>query len=169
MKSRINKKGLIVYFASIVILCFIDQLTKIAAVNALKGKSSFVIIDGVLEFFYLENTGAAWGMMSGARIIFMIITILVIGVATYFMALIPNTQRMIKLQTTITFLAAGAIGNFIDRLFLGYVRDFIYFKLIDFPVFNVADIYVTISEICLIILILFVYKEEEFAFLKKEK
>ncbi|MBO5458832.1 MAG: signal peptidase II [Lachnospira sp.] len=169
MKNRINKKGLTVYFIGVIILCLIDQLTKIAAVNTLKGKNPFVIIDGVFEFYYLENSGAAWGMMSGGRIIFMIITVVIVLAAIYVMALMPNKAEMIKLQTTITFLSAGAIGNFIDRLFLGYVRDFIYFKLIDFPVFNVADIYVTVSEVCLIILILFVYKEDEFAFLKRKK
>ena len=62
-------------------------------------------------------------------------------------------------------LAAGGLGNFIDRLFLGYVRDFLYFKLIDFPVFNVADSYVTIGLIILIILIMFVYNEKDFGFL----
>ena len=62
-------------------------------------------------------------------------------------------------------LAAGGLGNFVDRLFLGYVRDFLYFKLIDFPVFNVADSYVTIGLVILIILIMFVYNEKDFGFL----
>lgn len=67
-------------------------------------------------------------------------------------------------------LAAGAIGNFIDRVRFGYVRDFIYFKIINFPVFNVADCYVTVSVIIFIILILFVYKnEDDFAFLSLKK
>ena len=70
-----------------------------------------------------------------------------------------------------TLLAAGGIGNFIDRLILGYVRDFLYFKAINFPVFNVADSYVTIGIIMLIILILFVYDEKDFEFFQfiKEK
>ena len=62
-------------------------------------------------------------------------------------------------------LAAGGLGNFVDRLFLGYVRDFLDFKLIDFPVFNVADSYVTIGLVILIILIMFVYNEKDFGFL----
>ena len=64
---------------------------------------------------------------------------------------------------------SGAIGNFIDRVRFGYVRDFIYFKLINFPVFNVADCYVTISVAIFIVLILFVYKENEFDFLSFKK
>jgi signal peptidase II len=66
-------------------------------------------------------------------------------------------------------LFSGALGNFIDRIELSYVRDFIYFKLIDFPVFNIADIYVVLSAIALCILVMFVYKDEDFAFLKINK
>ena len=130
--KNLNKKGLLGYILGIVLLCLIDQLTKIAAVSALKGKSPFVLIKNVLEFYYLENAGMAWGMMSGARIYFLVLTALIVGVIT-----------------------------------LGYVRDFIYFKLINFPVFNVADIYVTVSIVCFAILILFYYKEDDFSFLKK--
>ena len=61
------------------------------------------------------------------------------------------------------------MGNLIDRIFLHYVRDFLYFVLIDFPIFNVADIYVTLSAVALIIMILFVYSDDDFAFLKKKK
>ena len=70
------------------------------------------------------------------------------------------------LLITCTLLVSGAAGNFIDRVRFGYVRDFIYFKLINFPVFNVADCYVTVSVVLLIILILFVYKEDDFEFFK---
>ena len=63
------------------------------------------------------------------------------------------------------FLSAGAVGNLIDRLFRGFVVDFIYFKIIHFPVFNVADIYVTVSSVLLICLLFFYYKEDDFEFL----
>ena len=68
-----------------------------------------------------------------------------------------------------TFLGAGAVGNMIDRVFRGYVIDFFYFSLIDFPVFNVADIYVVVSILVLVYLFLAVYKEEDFDFLQKRK
>ena len=64
-------------------------------------------------------------------------------------------------------ISAGAVGNMIDRVSQGYVVDFLYFKLINFPVFNVADIYVTVSVVCFAVLILFYYKEDDFSFLKK--
>ena len=77
--------------------------------------------------------------------------------------------RLPIMLITCTLLVSGAAGNFIDRVRFGYVRDFIYFKLINFPVFNVADCYVTVSVVLLIILILFVYKEDDFNFLKISK
>ena len=67
-----------------------------------------------------------------------------------------------SLRCIIVLIGAGAVGNFIDRMSNGYVVDFFYFKLIDFPVFNVADIYVTCGVICLFFLILFVYSDKEF-------
>ena len=79
----------------------------------------------------------------------------------------PVNKKLQSLRIILIFISAGAAGNLIDRFFLGYVRDFIYFSLIDFPVFNVADIYVTCAVALLIILILFYYKEEDFSFLQK--
>ncbi len=165
-KKRIN--SVIVYLVGVIILTFIDQITKIMAVNALKGKASFEIISGVFEFYYLENKGAAWGVMSGARAFFLVLTVIILAVVLYVSIKMPNNKRMLPLRIVLMVLSAGALGNFIDRLYLGYVRDFIYFKLINFPVFNVADIYVTVSVVVFAILILFVYKEEEFSFLKKQ-
>jgi signal peptidase II len=71
------------------------------------------------------------------------------------------------MRVCLCFIAAGAVGNFIDRLLFSYVRDFIYFRLIDFPVFNVADIYITCATAILMLLALFYYKEDDdFNFLK---
>ena len=75
---------------------------------------------------------------------------------------LPNAQRYLPLRICIIGICAGAIGNMIDRIYLGYVVDFFYFNLIDFPIFNVADIYVTVSTIVLVFLILFYYQEDEF-------
>ena len=73
----------------------------------------------------------------------------------------PNERKYIPMKLTLVFLLSGAVGNFIDRMFRGFVVDFFYFSLIDFPIFNVADIYVTVSFTVLAVLILFVYKEED--------
>ena len=81
----------------------------------------------------------------------------------------PKKRKYLPFFISLTMIAAGGIGNLIDRLRLGYVIDFFYFSLIDFPVFNVADCYVTVSVALLIILILFVYKEDDFEFLRLSK
>ena len=78
-------------------------------------------------------------------------------------------KRYFPMQCTIVLIAAGAVGNLIDRLLHGYVVDFFYFKLIDFPIFNVADCYVVIAAFFAVVLIGFYYKEEELTFWKKEK
>lgn len=167
MDNRKRNTSLIIYIAGVIILTFTDQLTKVMAADYLKGKSPFVIIDNVFELYYLENSGAAWGVMSGARYFFLILTVVIVAIVIYVSIKMPHTNRMVPLRGTLILLSAGAVGNFIDRLCFGYVRDFIYFKLINFPVFNVADIYVTVSVIIFAILILFVYKEDEFEFIKK--
>ena len=84
---------------------------------------------------------------------------------------IPQERHFLPLTLCLCFIGAGAVGNMIDRIFRGYVVDFFYFKLIDFPVFNVADIYVTTAAVILIVLIVFLYKEEDFdrIFPKKDK
>ena len=101
---------------------------------------------------------------------FLVLTVIMICLITYVVLKMPLIRKYIPVYITCILLAAGAIGNFIDRVRFGYVRDFIYFKIINFPVFNVADCYVTVSVIIFIILILFVYKnEDDFAFLSLKK
>ena len=70
-------------------------------------------------------------------------------------------KKFLPLRICAIFIASGAIGNVIDRVRLNYVVDFLYFKLIDFPIFNVADIYVTVAAVMLVILVCFYYKEED--------
>ena len=117
----------------------------------------------------MRALGAAWGMLSGKINLFLIFTVIVVLLVTYVIINLPVTKKYVPLLITCTLLVSGAAGNFIDRVRFGYVRDFIYFKLINFPVFNVADCYVTVSVVLLIILILFVYKEDDFNFLKISK
>ena len=146
----------------IVILILADQVTKSLAIRYLKGNDPYVIINGVLELTYVENTGAAFGMMKGMRNIFLFLAPIVSVVLFIYLVKISENARMKAMISCFIFIIAGALGNFIDRLRLSYVVDFIYFKLIDFPVFNVADIYVTCSSILLILLLIFKYKEEDF-------
>lgn len=168
-----NKKskvfGLLFYIIGIAVLTELDQITKLLAEARLMGKPDFKIIGDAFVLSYLRNSGAAWGMLSGKINLFIIFTVIVVLAVTYVVINMPVTKKYMPLLVTCTLLVSGAAGNFIDRVKFGYVRDFIYFKLINFPVFNVADCYVTVSVVLLIILILFIYKEEDFDFLKLSK
>lgn len=156
------KKGVLGIVCSLVLI-FLDQLTKSAAVAHLKGQEPFVLWDGVFELRYLENRGAAFGILQNQRILFIVITVIVLAAIIYLYLLrIPAERRFVWLNIIAVLFFSGAIGNFIDRLVQNYVVDFFYFILIDFPIFNVADIYVTVAAFLLIILGLFYYKEEDF-------
>ena len=148
------------------LLVLLDQATKLAAVSALKDGGPYVLIPGVFQLQYLENRGAAFGLLQNARVFFLAVTLIALAAVIYVLVRLPLKRKYIVLRFLMVLIAAGAVGNMIDRVFLGYVRDFLYFSQIDFPIFNVADIYVTCATILLILLLLFYYKEEDdFAFL----
>nr|WP_276938402.1 signal peptidase II [Helcococcus sueciensis] len=146
------------YAILFVILVAIDQVTKYIAIINLKGKNEVVIIDKWLHFTYVENSGAAFGIFQNATILFTILTIIIVfGIMWYMLK--ESNNIGIFLKFSLVMIIAGAIGNLIDRIRLGYVVDFIYSPLgglYNFPVFNFADIYVTCSAIFLIIYLLFI-------------
>ena len=157
------------YLFIIILLIILDQITKKAAVSHLMGSDPYVIIDNVLELLYVENRGAAFGMLKGMRGFFLFIAPVVSAILFYLILKMPDTKRFLPLKTTLAFIIAGAAGNFIDRLLHVYVVDFIYFKPIDFPVFNVADIYVTCATFILVYLIVFYYSDDELKLLWPDK
>jgi len=149
------------------LLIYADQATKVWSENVLKDSEPIPLIEGVLELQYLENTGAAFGMFRDAQTFFFISTVAVMIIIVSVLARMPVTKRLFPLRFLLYIIFAGAIGNFIDRIRFRYVRDFIYFKLINFPIFNVADICVTCATILLIILMLAFYKDKDLAFLSR--
>lgn len=148
----------------IAVLVFLDQVTKLWAVGRLKDNEGIELIKGVLKFYYLPygNTGAAFGILSGHRLLFLGIALVVIVLITFALIKIPATTKYRLLRIMLVFIAAGGVGNMIDRFRLSYVIDFIYFYLINFPIFNIADCYVTVATIVTALLILFKYKEDDF-------
>jgi len=150
-------------------LILLDQWTKKIAVNQLMGKPAVVVIENVFEFQYLENRGAAFGVLQNQQGFFFLMTTVVLLFGVYAYMKIPFTKKYFLLHLCLAGLSAGAIGNMIDRVRQGYVVDFLYFKLINFPIFNVADCYVTLFTIFLVFLILFVYKEEDLQLFFREK
>lgn len=153
---------------SIIVLVAIDQMTKWLAVKYLLPNGPFPIIEGVFELQYLENRGAAFGIFQNQKWFFIIMTVIIVGVISWLYTKLPESRRMLPLRIIAIAIISGAIGNFIDRILNSYVVDFLYFKLIDFPIFNVADIYVTVSAIVFLVLVLFYYKDEDFEFLTKK-
>jgi len=157
-----TKKGSLIFFAiGTVLLVLIDQAAKWAAFAYLKGKRPFPLIKGVFELYYLENRGSAFGLLQGKRFFFIVMAIVVLIIIPYIYYKIPMSPRFRLLRFDAVLFLAGAIGNAVDRITRGYVVDFLYFSLIDFPVFNVADIYVTVSAFMMFFLMLFYYKEDE--------
>lgn len=154
-------KYYIISIVAVFVLLFLDQYTKLLAIEKLKGKESFVIIDKVLEFSYLENTGAAFSSFSGRQAFLIMLTSAVIAVMAWKYCWLPWEKRYTGMKIGLLFIIGGAVGNLLDRVRYHYVVDFIYFVPIDFPKFNVADMYITLGVAALAVLMLFFYGEEE--------
>lgn len=144
-----------------ILLVVLDQITKYLAVIHLKDQPPYVILQNIFQLEYLENRGAAFGLFQNKRIFFYLSVILISVIVVWFYSRVPMDRKYMPLRICAVLLIAGAYGNFIDRVRLNYVIDFFYFKLIDFPIFNVADIYVTVSAFLIILLIFFYYKEDD--------
>ena len=160
-----NKKKvilLIVDFVLAVLLIAADQISKYFAVLKLKNQPPYSVVDGVFELHYLENRGAAFGMLQGQKFFFIFIAAVILCTIVYVLWKAPYQKMYIKLHITLVFIASGAVGNLIDRVRYDYVVDFLYFSLINFPVFNVADCFVCIAAVLLLYCFLFKYKDEEF-------
>lgn len=162
-----KKKRILLLIDAIVLIVLValDQFTKNLAVVHLKDKSAIPIIKDVFELNYLENRGAAFGVLQNQKIFFLIISIIILAAVVYVLFRVPDDKKYNMLHMLLVMVASGGIGNMIDRIRLEYVVDFLSFVLINFPIFNVADIYVTVSMFGFAILILFIYKDEDFSFL----
>lgn len=137
-----------------IVVVVLDQLSKLACANALELGEKIDVMKGVFSISYVENRGAAFGMLQNAQPFFIIITVIACAALVYFM--IREYKRMpVTMHISLALILSGAIGNFIDRVALGYVRDMLYFELIDFPVFNVADSAICVGAAILILDVLF--------------
>ncbi len=133
----------ILYSAIIAAGIVIDQVTKLLSVKFLMPLNTVPLIKNVLHLTYVENTGAAFGMMKDQRWIFITVSaVTIIGMLLYlYLGHANNTLYAVSISMVIS----GGIGNMIDRLALGYVVDFIDFRLINFAVFNGADSFVCVG------------------------
>lgn len=150
-------------FAGVLIL---DLLTKGLIIPNLIPSvgDSIDVIPNFINFVYVKNTGAAWGILGGRPVFLIILSIIVLALFIAFYILrvkkVGNNSSSL-LAISVGLIAGGCLGNLFDRLVFGYVRDFINFQFISFPVFNFADIALTFGVIIMIIYFLFYYQKEE--------
>lgn len=147
------------------VLLIFDLSSKEAVVVFLKQQpfNYYDLIDGVLALNYSENTGAGWGMFKDHTEALIVITAICMAAVLAYLIICPRTKKLIRLP--LVLILAGGLGNLVDRIALGYVRDFIQFTFMDFPIFNLADNFLTIGTAWLIIVLIV----EVFVEFKKEK
>ena len=149
-----NKKILFIVFIILISIC-IDQIVKQVIIKNILN-SSIEIINGVLNFTYVENTGGAYGIGSNNILMFIIINVIIIGILMKFV-ISKRDEINNALLIAISLIIAGGMGNLIDRIFRGYVIDFIDINpVLKYPVFNIADIFVVTG--CIVIAIELIYR-----------
>ena len=166
--KKLPAREYLLYSLIIAVGILLDQLTKFLAVKFLEPIDTFPLINKVLHLTYVENRGAAFGMLADKRYIFMILsTVMIVVIGLYlYLGLCEKRSYAIPLA----MIASGGIGNMIDRIALGYVVDFIDFRLINFAVFNGADSFVCVGAfaLCLFLLIDIIKEAKENSNKKKD-
>ncbi|MDR1066015.1 MAG: signal peptidase II [Clostridiales bacterium] len=142
-------------------LIAVDQVTKFLALKYLAPVESVTVIEGLLDLAFVRNNGAAFGLFQGARWFFIGLAVLIIGAIVYYYLKNRKNENFTFVRISLLLITSGAIGNFIDRFATGYVVDFFNVRFIQFPVFNVADIYIVVGTIMLIVYIVFFMKGKE--------
>lgn len=146
------------FYAAIILTLFLtDQISKYFTVRNLNEFESFAVIKNVLDFTHVHNTGGPWSIFDSIPIVFIAMTI-VLFIAGFFYFRRHKPKHIIQ-KLSICLIASGALGNFADRVFRGYVVDMIDVNLFNYPVFNVADCYIVIGAILMCIYVIFLDKE----------
>ena len=145
-----------------ILLIALDQLTKIWAYSSLRGEPSIVLINNFFQLTYLENRGAAFGILYGHTWFLILVSVFLIAFIVFYYRKIPNGMPHTLLKTSLVLIASGGIGNFIDRIFRGFVIDFFDARIFgyNFPVFNVADILIVVGAIGFAFLTLIIKEEK---------
>ena len=171
--KKANIGNFIIRILGALALVLLDRLTKVWAENVLRPGGPIELLRGVLEFRYTQNTGIAFGLFQGLGFLFIILTVILSAALIVLLWKTPATRHFMPLSIIFAMILGGALGNLWDRIFQSYVTDFIYIKLINFPIFNVADICVSLGIIALLFYLLFFYKDKEllevFSFRKKKE
>lgn len=151
-----KKKVFIIGF----ICTLLDQLTKLIITKCFELNTGKIIIDNFFSLLYIRNTGAAWGILSNNTILLIIISLIFLGAFIYFI----KKTNVTKMETySYGLILGGIVGNLLDRIVRGYVVDFFNFKIFNYnyPVFNVADIFIVVGVILIIIEEIIKYKKSK--------
>lgn len=171
MKNKKIIVSLILAITLTIFLLVLDLLTKHFIIQLIPNVGDAIdVIPNFINFVYVKNTGAAWGMLAGRPIFLIIASIIILAVYLWFF--ISRIKKFkdktsIALGISVGFITGGCLGNLVDRIVLGYVRDFINFEFMQFPVFNFADIALTVGVILMLIYFIFIFKQED-EILKRE-
>lgn len=144
---------MLLYLILSILFVIADQVVKMWTVNHFSLHEGMEFMKGIVSILYVRNTGAAWGMFEGKMVFFYLITAVAVGTLLYLMFKEKGKSKL--LLTAYSLILAGAVGNFIDRIRLGYVVDMFKFEFVDFPIFNVADFCLTIGVIFLFYYVIF--------------
>ncbi|WDC81835.1 signal peptidase II [Ligilactobacillus ruminis] len=139
------------YFVIIVAIVILDQTVKHLIVGSIKLNDNISVVDGILSLAHIRNYGAAWSILLGQIWFFVIISTVSLGLMAFFFWKFRNRPLYL---TGLSLMIGGTIGNFIDRLRLGYVVDMFQLDFINFPIFNVADCALTIGVAVILIAML---------------
>ena len=170
MNSNVIKARPLISIIIIFVCVGMDQLTKLFAINNLRDLADEIpVINKVFGLYYVENKGISFSMLSSKMALIIIITSIIMLILIYIMIRTPKTKYFMPFSIVLSVIVGGAAGNMIDRIFRGFVIDFIMLDFINFPIFNVADIFVCVGLFILVILIIFKYKDKDFDFIIPKK
>lgn len=153
-------RDIILFFCFAAAIVLLDQKTKDIAARTLASED-IILIPGVLRLTLVLNTGAAFGSFSGKTAFLAFFTVFLLALCVWVYWRIAGRSGVRMLKVTVVMIFSGGLGNFIDRAFRGAVTDFIYFEMIDFPVFNTADCFVTVGALLLLFSAFTVYRNRE--------
>ena len=161
MADKISKKTQGILWGLFCLGLFLaDRFTKIYMLNNLQPIGSRPVIDGFMQFTFVENRGAAFGILQGKTWFFVVLTIVIGVIIVYFMRKLIVKSKYPEIVFSLCLILAGAVGNFYDRIAYGFVVDFFELLFVNFAIFNVADIFVVCGAVILVLLILFDVKED---------
>ena len=138
-----------------VVLLALDLITKAVFIG-----EGFALIPGLLSVLPTRNFGAAFGIFQDTQVFLIIFTFVILAAGIVFYYKFKQGRKSVSFSIACAFALGGAVGNLVDRVILGYVRDFLNFDFMNFPVFNLADVFLNVGMVLLVVYFVFVYKEK---------